>query len=140
MCDIEEYAIIFLISNCLKAVKEQYTKPSKLRIVTRGIIYMEPKGNTGTTHLINPYPPNFKRNAAKITEPTVGASTWASGSHMCKGNIGNFTAKPKNISIQIKVCFLLFIIRSCKTNKSVVPNSDISSTIEKNNKTDPKRV
>ena len=29
------------------------------------------------------------------TEPTVGASTWASGNQICKGNIGIFEAKDK---------------------------------------------
>ena len=29
-----------------------------------------------------------------MTEPAVGASTWASGSHVWKGNIGTLIAKP----------------------------------------------
>ena len=29
----------------------------------------------------NPYPPNFRRMAARIMEPATGASTWALGSH-----------------------------------------------------------
>ena len=31
--------------------------------------------------------------AARITEPAVGASVWASGSQVCSGNSGTFTAK-----------------------------------------------
>jgi len=31
--------------------------------------------------------------AARITEPPVGASTWASGSQVCTGHMGTFTAK-----------------------------------------------
>ena len=31
--------------------------------------------------------------AASTTEPPVGASTWASGSQVCTGHIGTFTAK-----------------------------------------------
>ena len=31
--------------------------------------------------------------AARITDPPVGASTCASGSHVCTGHIGTFTAK-----------------------------------------------
>ena len=30
---------------------------------------------------------------ARITEPAVGASVWASGSQVCSGNSGTFTAK-----------------------------------------------
>ena len=41
--------------------------------------------------------------AASTTEPPVGASTCASGSQVCTGHIGTFTAnanrKPKNSSI-----------------------------------------
>ena len=29
--------------------------------------------------------------AASTAEPPVGASTWASGSHVCTGHIGTFT-------------------------------------------------
>ena len=28
-----------------------------------------------------------------MTEPAVGASTWASGSQVCTGHMGSFTAK-----------------------------------------------
>ena len=31
--------------------------------------------------------------AARITEPAVGASVWASGSHVCTGNIGTLMTK-----------------------------------------------
>ena len=31
--------------------------------------------------------------AASTTEPPVGASTWASGSQVCTGHMGTFTAK-----------------------------------------------
>src|SRR5436305_11678503 len=34
--------------------------------------------------------------AARITEPTVGASVWASGSQLWNGNIGTLMAKPMN--------------------------------------------
>lgn len=30
---------------------------------------------------IIPYPPNFRRIAARIIDPAMGASTWAFGSH-----------------------------------------------------------
>jgi len=37
---------------------------------------------------------------ANITDPGVGASTCASGNHICTGNTGIFTAKPQNIKNQ----------------------------------------
>ena len=39
---------------------------------------------------------------ANITEPTVGASTWASGNHTWKGIVGNLKQNPKNKKNQIK--------------------------------------
>ena len=30
-----------------------------------------------------------------MTDPAVGASVWASGSHVWNGNIGTLTAKPR---------------------------------------------
>ena len=43
------------------------------------------------------YEPNFNKIPAKITDPGVGASTCASGNHICKGTIGILTENPKNI-------------------------------------------
>jgi len=56
-----------------------------------------------------PYPPNFNKIAAKIIDPSKGASTWALGSHKWKKNIGNFA---KNASINNKgiLIFLQLII------------------------------
>lgn len=45
---------------------------------------------------ITPYPPNFNKIAAKIIDPTTGASTWALGSHKWPKKIGNFTKNAKN--------------------------------------------
>ena len=36
--------------------------------------------------------PSFSITPARITEPAVGAWVWASGSHVCSGKIGTFTA------------------------------------------------
>ena len=43
---------------------------------------------------MNPYAPIFSMTPASSTEPIVGASVWASGSHVWNGHIGTFTAKP----------------------------------------------
>lgn len=40
---------------------------------------------------IIPYPPSFNKIAARIIEPSNGASTWAFGSHRCVMNMGIFT-------------------------------------------------
>ena len=39
--------------------------------------------------------------AARITEPPVGASTWASGSHVCTGHIGTLTANASRKAMKI---------------------------------------
>ena len=36
--------------------------------------------------------PSFSSTPARITDPAVGASVWASGSHVCIGNSGTLTA------------------------------------------------
>src|SRR5438477_12847824 len=51
-------------------------------------------GSSGSEKRRNPYVPIFRRTLARITEPAVGASTWASGSQVWKGNIGTLIAKP----------------------------------------------
>src|SRR5712671_342828 len=49
-------------------------------------------GKKGSEKRTNPYVPIFSRTPARMTEPAVGASTCASGSHVWNGNIGTFTA------------------------------------------------
>lgn len=44
---------------------------------------------------IKPYPPSFNKTAARIIDPSNGASTWAFGNHRWKINIGIFTKKAK---------------------------------------------
>ena len=39
-----------------------------------------------------------------MTEPAVGASTWASGSQVCTGHIGIFTAKEAKKASHSQVC------------------------------------
>src|SRR5450756_875741 len=52
-------------------------------------------GNIGNEKRTKPYVPIFRSTAARMTDPAVGASVWASGSHVWKGNIGTLIAKPK---------------------------------------------
>ena len=65
---------------------------------------------------MNPYVPSFRRMAARITEPTVGAWVCASGSQVWKGNIGTLMANPRNMppkirSAVVRVRLLLWAIR-----------------------------
>ena len=39
--------------------------------------------------------PSFSKTPAKMTDPAVGASVWASGSQVWSGNSGTFTANAK---------------------------------------------
>ena len=48
--------------------------------------------------------PIFSRTPARITEPAVGASTWASGSHVWNGNSGTLMANASAKARNIKSC------------------------------------
>src|SRR5437667_8509438 len=52
-------------------------------------------GRIGSATRTKPYVPIFSRIAARMTDPAVGASVWASGSQVWNGNIGTFTANPR---------------------------------------------
>jgi len=41
-----------------------------------------------------PYPPSFRRIAARTIDPAIGASTCAFGNHRCVENMGNLTKNP----------------------------------------------
>lgn len=47
----------------------------------------------------SPYPPSFRRIAARIIEPATGASTWALGSQRWTKNNGSFTIKARHVRI-----------------------------------------
>ena len=47
---------------------------------------------------MNPYVPIFSMIPASSTEPIVGASVWASGSHVWNGHIGTLIANPRAIA------------------------------------------
>ena len=53
---------------------------------------------------MKPYVPILSMTPAKITEPGVGASTWASGSHVWNGNTGTFMANDNAKAPSNKVC------------------------------------
>ena len=45
-------------------------------------------GNSALLKRTKPYVPILRRTAARITEPVLGASTWASGSQVWRGKSG----------------------------------------------------
>ena len=51
-----------------------------------------------------PYAPIFNVIAARITEPPVGASTCASGSHVCTGHIGTLTENDRKNAMNSRIC------------------------------------
>ena len=48
--------------------------------------------------------PIFKSTPARITEPAVGACTWASGSQVCSGTMGTLMAKLSAKAASSQVC------------------------------------
>ena len=60
--------------------------------------------------------------AARITEPAVGASTCASGSQVCTGHIGIFTAKEAKKASHSQVCMLAGKLCVNSVGMSVVPD------------------
>lgn len=49
---------------------------------------------------ITPYPPSFRRTAARTIEPAIGASTWAFGNQRWTPYRGIFTRKAKRQASQ----------------------------------------
>src|ERR1043165_8709598 len=97
--------------------------------------------NIGTEKRRKPYPPIFSRMPARITEPAVGASTCASGSQVCTGHIGSFTAKDARKANQRKACIE---IGKCadlsSTSMSVVPEYRYIHRIASSISTEPSSV
>src|SRR5437773_7449044 len=60
-----------------------------------GTKWFDACGRIGRLNRRNPYVPIFRRTAARMTDPAVGASVCASGSQVWNGNIGTLIAKPK---------------------------------------------
>jgi hypothetical protein len=60
--------------------------------------------NKKNKNLIIAYKPNFNIRPAKITDPVVGDSTWASGNQIWKGISGIFIPKPIKQPIKIIIC------------------------------------
>ena len=57
--------------------------------------------------------------AARITEPTVGAWVWASGSQVWNGNIGTLMAKPRNMPPKISSAVVRVRLPLCAIRYSI---------------------
>jgi len=99
-----------------------------------------PSVKTGSKNFKNPYPPSFNNNPARITEPEVGASTCASGNQMWKGKVGVFTENAIYENNHKTNCFSNAIVFKLKIKKLVFPISKYSTSIVKNNNTEPTKV
>src|SRR5947207_10912988 len=75
----------------------------RLRTMIAGPNVWAAPGNSGRANRMNPYAPSFSMIAARITEPAVGAWTWASGSHVWNGNIGTLIANARKNARKAKI-------------------------------------
>src|ERR1700716_4377729 len=97
-------------------------------------------GNIGSEKRRKPYPPICKRIAAGITEPAGGASTCASGSQVCTGHIGIFTAKEAKNASHAQVCNDRGTAVCIRVGISVVPAFQYNAMIASSIKTEPSSV
>src|SRR3954463_6333477 len=100
----------------------------------------EATGNIGKEKRRKPYPPIFRRIAARITEPAVGASTCASGSQVWTGHIGILTANEAKNANHAQVCNERGTAVCISTGMSVVPAFQYSAMIASSINTEPSRV
>src|SRR6476659_11394049 len=107
---------------------------------TSGAKCSEANGNIGSEKRRKPYPPIFNRIAARITEPAVGASTWASGSQVWTGHIGNFTANEAKKASQSQVCMPCGNAYFISAGMSVVPACQYIAMMASSISTEPSSV
>ena len=88
----EEYATSRLRSFCTRAVSAPYRMPITPSVSMTGPNHEDASGNKKMPNRMSPYVPIFSITPARMTEPAVGASVWASGSHVCSGKIGTLMA------------------------------------------------
>ena len=92
--------------------------------------------------------PSLSITAARITEPAVGALVWASGSHVCTGNSGTFTAnaspKAKNSQRAVLVASSWFSAIASRSKVTSPPAADecrkASATMATSIKAEPNMV
>ena len=75
-----------------------------------------------------------------MTEPAVGASTCASGSQVCTGHIGIFTANEARKASQAQVCSVRGKAWCISAGMSVVPASQYIAMMASSIRTEPSSV
>ena len=65
------------------------------RMIVRTVGFIAAPGKSGTREAQEAERAQLEHDAARTTEPAVGASTCASGSQVWNGNIGTFTANAR---------------------------------------------
>src|SRR5436190_22576784 len=97
--------------------------PMTDRMTIIGTNWREAPGRIGRLKRMNPYVPIFRRTAARITEPAVGASVWASGNQVGNGNIGTLMAKPRKNEMNTHHCRSAgtFNLWNCVTSNVYTP-------------------
>lgn len=78
MWPTEEYAISAFMSHCRKQITLVMRAPQIQKVIKNSVFGGE-RGKSAEIR-IRPYPPSFRRMAAKIIDPAIGASTCALGS------------------------------------------------------------
>ncbi len=79
-------------------------------------------GRSGSEKRMNPYVPIFSKTPARMTEPAVGASVCASGSHVWNGNIGTLIANAKKNAQNRMTCVR---VSNCAADASSVGISKV---------------
>src|SRR6202051_1519164 len=79
-------------------------------------------GKKGSEKRTNPYVPILSKTPARMTDPAVGASVCASGSHVWKGNIGTLIANAKKNAQNRSTCQC---VSNCEAELSSVGISNV---------------
>src|SRR3984893_7923857 len=105
----DEYATSFFQSFCINEASAPYTIPmiDSTAITLMMVGFLAESGSNGSENRRNPYVPIFSSTLASTTDPAVGASVCASGSHVWNGNIGTFTAKPTKKAQKTHHCIVV---------------------------------
>ncbi len=85
--------MIFLMSCWTSARQAPYTMLTTDSVMSAGVNNLVASGKSGKPNFMKPYVPILSSTPARITDPGVGASTCASGSHVCSGTMGTLIAK-----------------------------------------------
>lgn len=134
MCPTEEYAIKDFRSGCRTQIKLVIIPPQRVREII--VNFRDACGGPIMDRIrIIPYPPSFKRIAAKIIDPATGASTWAFGSHKWVKNIGSFTINARfnkiqcvslRLDVDVEILNIFMLCRSAVRNDIIMSNGRLA--------------